>query len=60
MKLIRVEVHLIPQYKSFTGLIINPHTPIRFTPHTPVAQKIVDQRRVIAKSAKKVPFFYKK
>merc|ERR1712227_177493 len=34
--------------------------PVSFPPHAPVAQKIADQRRLIANSAKKVPFLYKK
>ena len=31
---------------------VNPQAPDRFTPHVPVAQKIADQRWLIANSAK--------
>ena len=36
---------------------VNPHAPDRFTPHAPVAQKIADQRWLIANSAEKKYLF---
>ena len=38
--------------KLFFSRRINPHAPDRLTPHGPVAQKIADQRWLIAISAK--------
>ena len=56
MQAINLHAVGIGNSKSYNLILTRP---INLLPHTPIAQKIANQRWLINNSAKKVPFVYK-